>query len=179
MTETTRTDAIQHLIDKEAIRDLVLLYSRAIDRKDVDLLRDLYTADATDSHGTSFDGPADAYCEFIAGSLPYMQYSGHHVCNHLIGIDGDTGNGEVYALAYHYIPDQQRPGAYVEDFMAVRYIDNYRRGADGKWRFAKRVVTYDMHITRPYAGDGLLGSSPIDPSYEVCGQRLFQRGARG
>ncbi|MDE2405251.1 MAG: nuclear transport factor 2 family protein [Sphingomonadales bacterium] len=170
--------ALQTLIDKEAIRELVLLYSRAIDRKDVALLRDLYTEDATDSHGTSFDGPADAYCDFIEKSLPYMNYSGHHACNHLISVEGDEGNGEVYAIALHYIPDQKNPGRMIEDFMAVRYIDNYRRCADGKWRFSKRVVTYDMHMTRPFDGDGLLGSSPVDPSYGICAQRLFQRGAR-
>jgi ketosteroid isomerase-like protein len=170
--------ALQKVIDKDAIRDLVLCYSRSIDRKDVELLRDLYTEDATDTHGTSFDGPADAYCEFIAGSLPYMKYSGHHVCNHMVSVEGDEGNGEVYCLAYHYIPDQNADGKWVEDFMTVRYIDNYRRCADGKWRFSKRVVTYDMHIVRPFDGDGLLGSSPIDPSYEVCPQRFFQRGPR-
>lgn len=171
-------NTLQQLIDKDAIRDLVLRYSRAIDRKDVELLRDLYTEDATDTHGTSFDGPADAYCDFIARSLPYMQYSGHHVCNHMVSVEGDEGNGEVYALAYHYIPDREMPGKWVEDFMAVRYIDNYRRCADGKWRFSKRVVTYDLHIVRPFDGDGLLGSSPVDPSYEVCTQRFFQRGPR-
>ena len=170
--------ALQQLIDKDAIRDLVLCYSRAIDRKDVELLRDLYTADATDTHGTSFDGPADQYCDFIAASLPYMTYSGHHVCNHMVSVEGDEGNGEVYAIALHYIPDQKNPGRMIEDFMAVRYIDTYRRCADGKWRFSKRVVTYDMHIERPFDGDGLLGSSEVDPSYGVLGQRFFQRGAR-
>jgi len=178
MTEQATEQAIATLLAKEEIRELVLLYSRAIDRKDVALLRDLYTEDATDTHGTSFDGPADAYCDFIEKALPYMNYSGHHVCNHLISVDGDAGNGEVYAIALHYIPDQKNPGAMIEDFMAVRYIDNYRRCADGKWRFSKRVITYDMHMTRPFDGDGLLGSSPVDPSYDVCKQRLFQRGAR-
>ncbi len=170
--------ALQRLIDKDAIRDLVLCYSRAIDRKDVDLLRDLYTEDATDIHGTSFDGPADKYCDFIAASLPYMNYSGHHVCNHMVSVEGDTGNGEVYALALHYIPDQANPGQMIEDFMAVRYIDNYRRCGDAKWRFSKRLITYDLHIVRPFDGDGLLGSSPVDPSYEELQQRFFQRGAR-
>ncbi|MEJ5975718.1 nuclear transport factor 2 family protein [Novosphingobium sp. PS1R-30] len=170
--------ALQHLLDKDAIRDLVLHYSRAIDRKDVELLRDLYTEDATDTHGTSFDGPADKYCDFIAAALPYMNYSGHHVCNHLLSVEGDEGNGEVYAIAIHYIPDQKNPGAMIEDFMAVRYIDNYRRCADGQWRFAKRVVTYDLHLTRPFDGDGLLGSSPVDPSYDELKQRFFQRGPR-
>lgn len=171
--------ALQTLIDKDAIRELVLLYSRAIDRKDVALLRDLYTEDATDSHGDSFDGPANAYCDFIEKSLPYMPYSGHHVCNHLISVDGDEANGEVYALAYHLIPDMAGKGHQEEDFMAVRYIDNYRRCADGKWRFSRRVVTYDFKLRRPFDGGGLLGLGDRDPSYDVCQQRLFQRGARG
>lgn len=168
---------IQTLLDKDAIRELVLLYSRAIDRKDVALLRDLYTPDATDSHGDTFDGPADAYCDFIERSLPYMPYSGHHVCNHLVSIDGDEANGEVYALAYHIVPD--RAGGQEEDFMAVRYIDNYRRCGDDRWRFSRRVVTYDLKIRRPFTGGSLLGQGDADPSYHVCGQTLFHRGPRG
>lgn len=168
--------AIQALIDKEAIRELVLLYSRAIDRQDIALLRDLYTEDATDSHGDTFDGPAKDYCDFIAGAFPHMPYSGHHVCNHLIAVDADTAEGEVYALALHLIPT--RGGGREEDFMAVRYIDDYRRCPDGRWRFAKRVVTYDLKLRRPFDGGGLLGLADRDPSYAQCLQPLFRRGAR-
>jgi ketosteroid isomerase-like protein len=170
--------ALQNLIDKDAIRELVLLYSRGVDRKDIGLLRDLYTEDATDTHGDTFDGPADKYCDFLEQSLPYMPYGGHHVCNHLISVDGDEANGEVYALAYHVVPDMTGGDNREEDFMAVRYIDNYRRCADGKWRFAKRLVTYDLQIRRPFTGGGLLGLADKDPSYQVCGHRLFQRGPR-
>jgi ketosteroid isomerase-like protein len=168
--------ALQQLIDREAIRDLVLCYSRAIDRKDVGLLRDLYTEDATDTHGDSFDGSAEDFCKFIEGSLPHMTYSGHHACNHMISIEGDEGCGEVYALAFHVLPAAD--GGQVEDFMAVRYIDNYRRCADGKWRFSKRVVTYDMQLQRPFTGGGLMALGEKDPSYQVCTHRFFQRGAR-
>lgn len=168
--------ALQRLLDKDAIRDLVLLYSRAIDRQDIALLRDLYTPDATDTHGDSFDGPADGYCRFIEGAFPHMPYSGHHVCNHLIAVEGDAGSGEVYALAYHLIPG--RDGSRQEDFMAVRYIDNYRRCDDGRWRFSKRVVTYDFQLRRPFEGGGLLGLAERDPSYAVCSQTLFARGPR-
>lgn len=169
-------DMLRQLLDKDAIRELVLLYSRAIDRQDLELLRDLYTEDATDSHGDSYDGPAKGYCDFIARAFPHMPYSGHHICNHLIGVDGDAGNGEVYALAWHVIPDGA--GGQTEDFMAVRYIDNYRRGSDGKWRFGKRVVTYDLKIRRPFSGGGLMGQGAGDPSYQLCAQSLFRRGAR-
>lgn len=169
-------NAMQVLLDKDAIRDLVLLYSRAIDRQDIELLRDLYTDDATDTHGDSFDGSAEDYCEFIAGAFPHMPYSGHHVCNHLIAVDGDEAGGEVYALAWHLVPG--RDGRREEDFMAVRYIDNYRRCPDGKWRFSKRLVTYDFKLRRPFDGGGLLGQGAMDPSYAINANALFARGRR-
>ncbi len=172
----TESDQLQCILDKEAIRDLVLLYSRAIDRKDPALLRDLYTADATELHGDSYEGSAAGYCDFIERVLPHMPYSGHHICNHLISVDGDAGSGEVYGLAFHLIPD--RAGGQIEDFMAVRYIDNYRREADGRWRFSKRVVTYDLKIRRPFTGGGTLGQGESDPSYAICLQPLFARGPR-
>ena len=56
-------------------------------------------------------------------------------------------------------------------------MDSYRRCTDGKWRFAKRFVTYDMIIARPFEGDGLLGAAP-DPSYGELASRLFAPGAR-
>jgi SnoaL-like domain len=167
---------LQELLDKEAIRELVLLYSRGVDRKDGLLLRDLYTRDATDSHGNTFDGPADEYCTFLDKAFPFMPYSGHHVCNHLIGVDGDEANGEVYALAYHLIPSAE--GRRIEDFMAVRYLDNYRREEDGRWRFSKRVVTYDLRVRRPFVDENGLNAWPSDPSYEILPHNLFQRGRR-
>lgn len=143
---TEEQQRLDTLADKEAIRELVLLYSRGVDRKDPALLRSLYTADATDTHGDTFDGPAGEYVDFLEGAFPFMHYSGHHVCNHLISVDGDEGEGEVYALAYHVIPGGD--GQWLEDFMCVRYLDRYRRDSDGRWRFACRIVTYDMRSQR-------------------------------
>lgn len=169
--------ALQVLLDKEAIRELVLLYSRAIDRQDLELLKDLYTEDATDTHGDTFDGSAEEYCKFIGGAFPFMPYSGHHLCNHLVSVDGDTGCGEAYAIAWHLIPT--REGGRQEDLMAVRYIDNYRRCPDGRWRFSKRTVTYDLKIRRPFEGGGTFCQGDNDPSYSELTDRVFARGPRG
>jgi hypothetical protein len=173
---TLDQSALAKLIAKEEIRELALLYSRGVDRKDAALLRSLYTEDATDTHGDTFDGPAEAYVQFLEKSFPYMRYSGHHVCNHLISVDGDQGQGEVYALAYHVIPDRQ--GGWLEDFMCVRYLDHYRR-VDGFWRFAKRVVTYDLRSRRPYSESEQAKAPPADPGFSILTDRLFARGARG
>jgi hypothetical protein len=176
-TIATESRAVQELIDREAIRDLVLCYSRGVDKFDIALLRDLYTEDGTDTHGDTFDGPADAFCDFLEQSLPHGLFSGHSVCNHMIGIDGDIGEGEVYALSTAIIPDMSGGNQREEDFMFVRYIDNYRRCDDGKWRFSKRVVTYDVQFRRPFNGGGTMNQGANDPSYRHK-LSLFQRGAR-
>ncbi len=172
----SQQDALNTLLDKEAIRELAMLYSRGVDRKDPDLLRTLYTEDATDTHGDTFDGPAEDYVDFLEQAFPYMHYSGHHICNHLIAVDGDEGYGEIYALAWHLIPDRQ--GGWLEDFMCVRYIDRYRRGDDGRWRFAKRVVTYDLRSQRPVEAPEPGNPPEQDPGYGELMHRLFARGER-
>lgn len=172
---TTDRDALATLAAKEEIRELAQLYSRGVDRKDAALLRTLYTRDATDTHGDTFDGSADDYVKFLEGAFPYMRYSGHHVCNHLISVDGDVGEGEVYAIAYHIIPDGSE--GWLEDLGLVRYIDRYRR-EDGRWRFAQRVVTYDLRRQRPAPETADPGPAAEDPSYTVLACRLFARGER-
>ena len=173
----TDPKSLETLIAKDEIRELVMLYSRGVDRKDGPLLRTLYTEDATDTHGDTFDGGAEAYVDFLETAFPHMRYSGHHVCNHLINVAGDEAEGEVYAIAYHVIPDRQ--GGWVEDLMAVRYIDRYRKCADGRWRFAKRIVTYDMRNIRPApAPTGPAPDPAADASYATLSQRLFARGPR-
>ena len=170
---TVDQDQLAELLAREQIRELALLYSRGVDRKDPELLRELYTDDATDTHGDTFDGPAGEYVDFLEQAFPFMRFSGHHVCNHLISVDGDEAEGEVYALAYHVIPDGN--DGWQEDLMCVRYLDRYRREADGRWRFAKRVVTYDMRNRRPITPPDAVDT---DPSYgELC-HRLFARGPR-
>ncbi len=173
---TNTQQALETLIAKDEIRELAMLYSRGVDRKDGELLRTLYTQDATDTHGDSFDGNADDYVKFLEGSFPYMYYSGHHICNHLISVNGDQAEGEVYAVAYHVIPDGK--GGCEEDFMCVRYIDRYRKEEDGRWRFAKRVVTYDHKTRQPLSIKPGASDPASDPSFSELKSRLFARGPR-
>ncbi len=168
-------DALQTLIAKDEIRELAMLYSRGVDRKDIALLKTLYTADGWDSHGAYFDGPADQYIAFLESSVPHMHMGGHHVCNHLISVDGDRGEGEVYAIAWHLIPDGA--GGLKHDIQAVRYIDKYRR-EDGRWMFAKRTVSFDIKMVLPADDHGAKPDPEMDASYSELASRLFARGAR-
>ncbi len=164
---------IETLIAKEEIRTLAMLYSRGVDRQDIGLLKTLYADGATDSHGPYFDGPADAYIGFLEKSLPHMHIGGHHICNHLVSVDGDRGEGEVYAIAWHVIPDGL--GGLKHDIQSVRYIDNYVR-IDGQWKFAKRHVSFDMKMILPADDHGAKPDPEKDPSYAELLSGLFGRG---
>jgi hypothetical protein len=173
---STDPKTLATLLAKEEIRELAMLYSRGVDRKDIELLRTLYAKDSTDHHGKYFSGGADDYLKFLEKSFPHMRMSGHFICNHLVSVDGDRGEGEVYALAYHVVPD--RSGGYVEDFKAVRYIDRYRK-ENGRWLFASRVVTFDHESARPMpTPEGPMPSPVSDASYATLTSRVFARGGR-
>ena len=72
-------EALQALLDKQAISETLLRYSRAIDRRDADLMRRVYWPDAIDDHAV-FTGNVE---EFIAYSFPFMEgvVSQHIVTN--------------------------------------------------------------------------------------------------
>lgn len=169
-------DALATLVAKDEIRELALLYSRGVDRKDPALLRTLYTQDGMDFHGDKFRGTAEDYVQFLEASMPHLHYSGHHICNHLISVDGEQGHGEVYALAYHVYQD--RAGGWVEDLQTCRYLDQYRK-EDGRWRFAQRDVIFDNVSIRPVAEPttGFIGAGE-DESYRRLTSRLFAAGPR-
>ncbi|MBY0422456.1 MAG: nuclear transport factor 2 family protein, partial [Parvularculaceae bacterium] len=143
--------------------------------QDFALLRTLYTKDAIDDHGPHFSGPADAYVSFLERALPHMHVGAHFVCNHLISVDGDDAEGEVYAIAWHLIPDGA--GGLKHDLQGVRYIDQYRREG-GRWLFAKRVLSFDMKRIEPAAPHGDKPDPEKDASYDALSRRIFARGPR-
>ena len=69
-------DTLATLVAKEEIRELAMLYSRGVDRQDGALLRTLYTQDATDTHGDTFDGNAEDYVQFLVSNLQCQRNAG-------------------------------------------------------------------------------------------------------
>ena len=134
--------ALQVVLDRQAIADVVLRYCRGIDRLDLELVRDCYHADATDEHGT-FMGTRDEYVDWVAGVLTRFTGTMHVVANQLIeldqGGDGDTdaAHCETYGVAYHWgDPPEDHRRNFTTGF---RYVDRFAR-RDGTWRIARRVA---------------------------------------
>lgn len=160
---------LQRLWAKEAIRDLVLRYCRAIDRKDYAALAALYHHDATDDHGVMFCGLASDFIDWLPGMLDTMEATVHSVSNHLIRVNGDTAVGEVYCHAYHrYLGETGME----ELLIGGRYLDRYEQ-RQGEWRFSHRKIVADWNELRPsrtdfsgpmFVGAAIGGDKGSDPS---------------
>ena len=132
------------LADQAALLRLVTTYSRAIDRRDFDLLESLYHPDATDSHGRMFDGGVAGYLDFVRLALSRYDMTVHYVVNALFEVDGDRAEGEIHKINYHRTAGPQA----METTTGSRSLDQDTR-RNGAWRFQSRSVVIDWVDTRP------------------------------
>ena len=137
-----RDPELQHLLDKQAIHEVVLRYCRGIDRMDRELVRDCYWPDATDEHG-SFSGTRDEYVAWVFDRmLPRYVMTMHFVGNVLVEVDDDRAKSEAYGIAMHRT-GSDKPAHNLRT--GFRYVDDFAR-RDGQWRIARRVCTLEWTL---------------------------------
>lgn len=168
--------AIQGLLDKQAITEVLMRYSRAVDRGDEALLRACYHDDAIEDHGGSFLGPARDYIEAILPALHSDRLMTHTVTNLLVELDGPaSARSECYYLSFARYPAAEPP---FETLTLARAIDRMEK-RDGTWRIARRTLRWEWNREQPIAetwarggiGDPAIllhgGKMPNDPLYDV------------
>lgn len=149
MREIDPAEAIRQLMSREAIRDCLMRYARAIDRMDRVLLESVYWPEATDDHG-SFSGAAAEFIEWVFPVLAAMEQTSHRLENILIELRGDEARTETYFEAYHRIP---REGTDSYDLVVGgRYLD-WLQCRNGAWRIRSRRVLYDWMREYPDSAD--------------------------
>jgi len=155
------TDAVQALLDKQAIMELSYRYSRGCDRLDRDLLSDVYWPDGTDDHGL-FKGSAADYVDWVMQTLEGMVATHHDNSNILIDLDGDQASGEVHWTGYYQV---EIDGASHDQLAVGRYIDRYQR-RNGEWRILHRTCVTDWFRMAPTVRD-----LRNNPDQSLVGQR--------
>lgn len=173
---------LQVLLDKQEILELVHAYARAADRHDHEAMRALYHADARDDHGAFFKGLATEFIDQLPQIQAPMLILHHNVTTVNIKVDGDYGEGEVYALAYHQVATDDEP---LDLLIGGRYLDKYAK-RDGRWKFSERAVLADwakvtnpssVQLDHPMVEGSHIGKPGVDdPSYAYF--TLFNRGQR-
>jgi hypothetical protein len=166
-------DEIRHAAeDRWAILDTVTRYFTAIDRRDFELLREVFTDDVDAVYeGVTVAGGIGRLLAFVTGTseihLPVdvvdLQVSTHFLGNHVAAISGHSARTETYALA-HLV---DRPGGTQRmRTRALRYQDELVRTPEG-WRISKREHLCDwMRLDRiEWAADAVVpGTLVVPPS---------------
>ena len=86
---------LEQLMDREAIRDCLFRYCRAIDRHDEALLRTVYWPEARDFHG-AFNGPVSEFIPFVMELGKSLENIAHNLGNIIIQLDGHKAHVESY-----------------------------------------------------------------------------------
>ncbi|MDP3493691.1 MAG: nuclear transport factor 2 family protein [Hyphomonadaceae bacterium] len=134
---------LRDLADREAIRERIYRYCRAVDRLDVPLGRSIFHEDAQADY-EMYKGPGrDAINWICERHLDFLNHS-HQVSNILIDLDGDSAGSEAYVTA---TLRTMRTGKLQQITYWCRYIDKWsRRG--GVWGIDNRQVMFDLDEVR-------------------------------
>lgn len=136
-----REQALDYLLARTALEDLGGRYVRAIDRRDMALLRSVYHPDAIDEHGTAYAGDVEGFIAAMPALMGNFAVTQHQIHSRSYRIEGDRADGELYFTAYHRTID---PPQHL--VVHGRYLDNYERRG-GEWKIARRKLVWDAFIT--------------------------------
>jgi hypothetical protein len=155
-SELPLPQAVQALIDKQAIYEVVLRYCRGVDRGDRELVIAAFHPDAISDHGKPINREQRASGASAAAWDGMM----HLLTNVLIELDGDQAYVESYFLSVAVVPVDDERATRVR---SGRYLDRFER-RDGDWRIAHRVLVDEW--------------SRVDPIQDATPERarLGQRG---
>jgi hypothetical protein len=149
--------------DSEQIRDLALLYGRAVDRLDAALLSSVFTDDGVLEGGGTFRIEGGAKIGPLVMQTLKAQFlrTYHAVHNHLLTVTGDRAEGEVYGIAHHIL--RKEDGLLHDHVMTMRYKDRYVKSA-GAWKITHRYYIVEWTQTAPIDGFGPAGNDPLRPA---------------
>jgi len=145
-------EAIQELLDKQAIHDKLCTYCRSMDRIDVSLGRTVFTEDSTVDYGPHYRGSGWGFVEWSSRThAKTYQATSHQISNCLIrlGADGRTAASETY-LHTLQLTKPGRDGKCYEVHVAGRYLDRWVC-VDGDWKICSRQLVQDIAELRPCA----------------------------
>jgi hypothetical protein len=161
---------LQALADREAIREVIYRYCRAIDREDADLGRSVFHEDATADYGEIYRGSGRGFYDFSFGATKGLNCRTHHqVGNVIISLNGDRASSEAYVRSVFRLFTGDR---IMQSQAWARYIDQWSC-RDGVWAIDNRLAITDFDeamrevSTHDSASVGRRGRD--DPSYAGMG----------
>lgn len=127
------------VLDRMSIITNLRRYAYAIDDRDFDTVRDLFSRDAhldyTSSGGPA--GPRDEVVDWIEAGLAQVGATQHLVTNEMVSLDGAGASSRCY-LFNPLLSAEEPPSTLL--LLGGEYKDRWQRGPDG-WRIVERTHT--------------------------------------
>lgn len=133
-------DQLQSLLDRQAIWDALMRYTRGVDRLDAELIRSAFWPDAHDSHG-QMDGDVEQFIETWMPTQARREACQHAVHNHHVELDGTGEHRGAHAETYFQVAIRNA-GSDTLELVGGRYLDHWTHRA-GEWRIQTRLVVLD------------------------------------
>lgn len=169
-------EAIEELLAKQAITEVLFRYCRGIDRMDRALVLSCWHPDGTADYGDVFTGTCEGFVDWVwpIHRDVFVGHS-HQITNVLVELD-DAGNR---AVSEAYVTVALRAAAVGEDAFDLvgrgRYLDRWSC-REGRWAIDHRLHLVDLRGNRPapvVRGDADAATrsrrGQDDPSYELFG----------
>src|ERR1700743_1988843 len=148
------------VIDREAIRDVLHRYCRAVDRRDLALLKSCYHPDALDQHAV-FTGKAQDFCEYAMRQQERADFTQHRLFN----ISFQFKENRAFTESYVSVLTRVDTGDGKIDFNTFgRYCDVHELRS-GEWK-----ILYRLHLA-----DG----DTVARIEEIAARRRDANGAQG
>ncbi len=135
---------VRFLHDRQAIADVMVRYTHALDRHDWDALcNEVFHPDAVCDYG------------FIVGDPPHLcrrlepiyqqdyELHSHFIGNHHSQVDGDSAQAQTYCTTFSLLKGGQGIRS-----LYIRYLDRLER-RDGVWKIALRRMLLDARSEIP------------------------------
>jgi hypothetical protein len=194
MAEAAMPAALQDLVDKQLIHEVVLRGCRGGDRFDLDLILSCFHEGAQLHNVGGFNGTVEDLAAFlgpIRASFTGGPATYHMLGNHYVELRGDHALAESYVMVHHWGPTSS-PDLATESVAQAfadgnytagsRYLDKFERRG-GEWRIVERWALRDWTWTirgrgniAPGPNDGPPGKlSPDDMIFSVARDWLASR----
>jgi hypothetical protein len=144
-----RDQLIDEMLAKLDIMEAMARYSRGIDRRDEELLKTVYHEDSQDDHGWGLSAGGWDVAALVRrdgnGFPDEWKQTTHFLGQHLIEVEGDRAESEVYFISHSIFEHDGKDHDLVS---AGRYVDKWER-RDGHFKISQRTVIYDWIRTDP------------------------------
>lgn len=134
--------ALQELLDKQAIRDVLSRYCRGLDRMDKEMAYAVWHPRGTAFYDGIYEGTGHGFIDWVWQAHTALERHSHQITNVLITLNGDKATSESYVTVVLWTrPDAD--GKQQELVGRGRYLDRWERHAGG-WVIEHRIHLLDM-----------------------------------